>query len=159
MADTAPIDATLAPPRKKSSHYPEPFASRFDGRLKQPLGDLFGLGNIGINRTTLLPGACSALRHWHTVQDEFVYILAGHPTLITDAGETELSPDMCMGFRANEADGHQLVNRTNQAVIYLEMGDRRPGDAAHYPDDDLQATLDSHGTWQFRHKNGAPYDT
>src|SRR3712207_9517630 len=80
--------AAEAPPRTKPSNYPEPFASRMAGREKRPLGDLFGLTNYGVNLTRLEPGAVSALRHAHSKQDEFVYILEGHPTLITDAGET-----------------------------------------------------------------------
>ncbi|MGH7828978.1 MAG: cupin domain-containing protein, partial [Candidatus Binatia bacterium] len=84
----AAVVATEAPPRKNRSKYPEPFVSRVAGREKRPLGDLFGLSNFGVNLTSLSPGAASALRHAHSKQDEFVYILSGHPTLITDSGET-----------------------------------------------------------------------
>ncbi|MGZ3298558.1 MAG: cupin domain-containing protein, partial [Asticcacaulis sp.] len=82
------IAAMDAPMRTKPSNYPEPFFSRMNGREKRPLGDLFGLGNFGVNLTRLKPGGISALRHWHTKQDEFIYILEGRPVLITDAGET-----------------------------------------------------------------------
>jgi uncharacterized cupin superfamily protein len=153
----AAVIAAEVLPRATSSSYPEPFASRVAGRRKQALGDVFGLANFGVNRTTLQPGAMSALRHWHSRQDEFVYILSGHPTLITEAGETTLHPGMCMGFKAGVPDGHHLVNRSTQDVVYLEIGDRLPGDAASYPDDDLQAFTGADGKWQFRHKNGSAY--
>src|SRR5438876_2809561 len=107
------IVATEAAPRTKPSNYPEPFASRMAGREKRPLGDVFGLSNFGVNLTRLIPGACSALRHAHSKQDEFVYILAGHPVLITDQGETPLSPGTCAGFKAGTGNGHHLVNRAD----------------------------------------------
>ena len=88
------------PPRLTPSNYPMEFRDRVTGRHKQPLGDLFGIRNFGVNRTRLSPKAVSALRHAHSRQDEFVFILEGYPTLITDAGATELSPGMCAGFRA-----------------------------------------------------------
>ena len=96
---TRPVAVTAAdaPARTKPSNYPEPFASRMAGRLKHPLGDLFGLTNFGVNLTRLAPQAASALRHAHTRQDEFVYILQGHPTLHTDEGRTLLAPGMCAG--------------------------------------------------------------
>lgn len=148
--------AAEAPLRTKPSNYPEPFASRMQGREKQPLGDLFGLGNFGVNRTRLKPGAISALRHSHSVQDEFIYVLEGQPTLVTDAGETPLRPGMCAGFKAGDGNGHQLINPTDEDVVYLEIGDRTPGDTGHYPDDDLQAVMRD-GRWQFLHKDGRPY--
>lgn len=157
MPATTPVHAPEAPERIKPSNYPEPFASQFAGRQKQALGDLFGLSSFGINRTTLQPGAKSALRHWHAIQDEFIYIISGRPTLVTNAGEIELGPDMCMGFKGGDENGHQLINRSASPVVYLEIGDRSSGDSAQYPDDDLQAVLGSDGRWQFRHKNGDPY--
>src|SRR5437870_7517257 len=93
------IDAAEAPLRIKPTNYPEPFASRMAGREKRPLGDLFGLTNFGVNLTRLAPGAVSALRHAHSRQDEFVYVLAGQPTLVTDVGDLPLQPGMCAGFK------------------------------------------------------------
>ena len=151
------IDATEAQPRSKPSNYPEPFLSRMNGRLKRPLGDVFGLTNFGVNLTKLAPGSQSALRHAHTKQDEFIYILAGTPTLVTDEGETLLHPGMCAGFKAGTGNGHHLVNRAASDVIYLEIGDRTAGDAASYPDDDIQAALDGSAKWVFTHKDGRPY--
>ncbi|HEX4984588.1 MAG TPA: cupin domain-containing protein [Burkholderiales bacterium] len=145
-----------APLRTKPSNYPEPFASRMAGRQKHPLGDLFGLTNFGVNLTKLLPGAVSSLRHAHTKQDEFIYVLQGHPTLHTDEGRTRLSPGMCAGFRAGTGNAHRLINETSEEVVYLEIGDRTPGDEGHYPDDDIQAVL-AGGRWSFRHKDGTPY--
>lgn len=157
MTKPGPVIAANTPPRAKASSYPEPFASRVAGRQKQALGDVFGLRSFGVNRTTLKPGAMSALRHWHSVQDEFIYVLSGHPTLVTDAGATTLHPGMCMGFKGGDPDGHHLLNRSDEDVVYLEIGDRQPGDSGSYPDDDLQAVLGTDGRWQFRHKDGAPY--
>ncbi|MGN6388927.1 MAG: cupin domain-containing protein [Burkholderiaceae bacterium] len=151
------VRAADTPPRRKPSNYPEPFASRMAGREKRPLGDLFGLQNFGVNLTRLPPGAVSALRHAHSRQDEFVYILSGHPVLVTDAGETPLSPGMGAGFRAGSGDAHQLVNRSDTDAVYLEIGDRTPGDTGHYPDDDLQAVLGDDGAWRFARKDGTPY--
>ena len=150
------VVATQVAPRTKLSIYPEPFASQMKGREKRPLGDLFGLSNFGVNLTRLLPDACSALRHAHSKQDEFIYILQGQPVLITDAGEMQLTSGMCAGFKAGTGNGHQLINRTSEEVIYLEVGDRSAGDSAIYPDDDIQAILEE-GKWQFTHKDGTPY--
>jgi uncharacterized cupin superfamily protein len=150
------IVAADAPVKAKRSNYPEPFASRMAGREKHPLGDLFGLSNFGVNLTRLAPGAVSALRHAHTKQDEFVYILQGRPTLHTDEGHTLLAPGMCAGFKAGTGNGHHLVNNTSGEVVYLEVGDRTPGDEGTYPDDDLRAQLVD-GRWVFAHKNGMPY--
>ena len=155
---TRPVAVTAAdvPARTKPSNYPEPFASRMAGRLKHTLGDLFGLTNFGVNLTRLAPQAASALRHAHTRQDEFVYILQGHPTLHTDEGRTLLAPGMCAGFKAGTGNAHRLVNETAEEVVYLEVGDRTPGDEGSYPDDDLTA-LRVEGGWKFCHKDGTPY--
>ena len=153
-----PIAVTAAdvPARSKPSVYPEPFASRMAGREKRQLGDLFGLTNFGVNLTRLAPDAVSALRHAHTKQDEFIYVLQGQPTLHTDEGRTLLSPGMCAGFKAGTGNGHRLINETTEEVVYLEVGDRTPGDEGSYPDDDLKAVL-VEGKWKFVHKDGAPY--
>ena len=150
------VVAAEAPARSKPSNYPQPFASRMAGRRKHPLGDLFGLANFGVNLTRLAPGAVSALRHAHSRQDEFVYILEGTPTLRTDAGATLLAPGMCAGFKAGTGNAHQLVNETTADVLYLEVGDRTPGDQGTYPDDDLMAVARDDG-WHFTHKDGSPY--
>ena len=126
------------------------------GRRKQPLGDLFGLTNFGVNLSRLAPGAVSALRHAHSRQDEFVYVLQGRPTLHTDQGRSRLSPGMCAGFKAGTGNGHRLINETEEEVVYLEIGDRAPGDEGGYPDDDLVA-LRADGGWRFVHKDGSPY--
>lgn len=150
------IDAASAPARTKPSNYPEPFASRMNGREKRPLGDLFGLKTFGVNLTRLRPGAQSALFHRHSRQDEMIFLLEGEATLITDAGETVLGPGMCAGFPAG-GTAHHLVNRSPSDVVYLEMGDRTAGDEASYPNDDLQAALGPDGKWRYTHKDGTPY--
>jgi uncharacterized cupin superfamily protein len=150
------IVAADAPPRSKPSILPAAFASRFVGREKHPLGDLFALTNFGVNLTRLAPGANSAMRHAHTRQDEFVYILQGNPVLVTDAGETQLAAGMCAGFRAGTGNAHKLLNRSTEEVIFLEVGDRSEGDEVSYPDEDLKAThVDQ--VWKFMHKDGRPY--
>jgi uncharacterized cupin superfamily protein len=150
------LEAASAPPRTRPSNYPEPFFSRMAKREKRPLGDLFGLKNFGVNLTRLRPGGESALLHRHSKQDEFVYILEGHPTLVTDRGEVALAPGMCAGFAASGI-AHQLVNGTDRDVVYLEIGDRTPGDDGTYPVDDLKAALGPDGKWQFTHRDGQPY--
>ncbi|MEN9423531.1 MAG: hypothetical protein RL122_914 [Pseudomonadota bacterium] len=151
------INATDIPVRVKPSVYPEPFASRMTGREKRQLGDFFGLNNFGVNLTRLAPGAISALRHSHTKQDEFVYILQGCPTLHTNDGATRLEPGMCAGFPAGADNAANLSNDTDSDVLYLEIGDRMAGDSANYPDDDLQAVQVA-GEWLFTHKDGTPYE-
>jgi len=151
------VTAADVPARSRPSVYPEPFASRMAGRAKRQLGDLFGLTNFGVNLTRLAPNSVSALRHAHTKQDEFVYILQGRPTLHTDEGRTQLSPGMCAGFKAGTGNGHRLINETTEEVVYLEVGDRTPGDEGSYPDDDLKALL-VEGKWKFVHKDGKPYE-
>lgn len=151
------ISAAEAPLRMRPSLYPEPFASKMAGREKRPLGSLFGLSNFGVNHVTLAPGGVSALRHAHATQDEFIYVISGQPTLVTNAGETLLQPGMCAGFKAGDGDAHCLVNQTSEDVVYLEMGDRSPNDQVLYPDDDIEAVLSPDGQWQFNHKDGSPY--
>jgi uncharacterized cupin superfamily protein len=151
------VAASDVPPRAKRTDYPEPFASRVAGRDKQVLGDLFGLENFGVNRTTLKPGAISALRHWHTRQDEFIYVLSGTPTLVVEGTEMLLTPGMCVGFKAGQPDGHHLVNRSSTDVVYLEVGDRSPGDGVTYPDDDIQGVAGPDGQYEFRHKDGSSF--
>lgn len=150
------VNAADAPLRTKPTNYPQPFAARMTGRRKHPLGDLFGLTNFGVNLTRLLPGGESALRHAHTRQDEFVYVLQGRPTLHTDAGRTTLAPGMCAGFKAGTGNAHRLINETREDVVFLEVGDRTAGDEGSYPDDDLRAALVD-GRWNFVHKDGSPY--
>jgi uncharacterized cupin superfamily protein len=142
--------------RAKPSVYPEPFASRMAGRAKRQLGEVFRLSNVGVNLTTLAPGGSSALRHAHTKQDEFVYVISGTATLHTDTGFVQLTPGMCAGFKAGTGDAHRLINQTSEDVVYLEVGDRTPGDEASYPDDDIKAAMVG-GMWVFTHKNGDSY--
>jgi uncharacterized cupin superfamily protein len=132
------------------------FAPRVAGRDKRPLGDYFGLKNYGVNLTRLASRAQSALRHAHSKQDEFIYVLEGKPTLVTDEGRMDLAPGMCAGFPGGTGNAHHLINETSDDVIYLEIGDRTPSEDVTYPDDDLQiATID--GRRQFAHKDGTPY--
>jgi uncharacterized cupin superfamily protein len=146
--------ATLAP--RTHSTYPEPFRSRVLPREKRALGDALGLTKVGVNLTTLGPGKHSALRHFHTREDELVYVLEGEVTLVTDTGEQTLGPGMCAGFPAGVRDGHHLVNRTGAPARYLEISNRDPGDSAEYPDDDLAYAKGPDGRPMFTRKDGSP---
>lgn len=143
--------------RTKPSAYPEPFASRMRGREKRALGEPFALSRFGVNLTRLAPKAMSSLRHAHSEQDEFIYILRGRPVLRTDEGRTQLEPGMCAGFKAGSGNAHHLLNESDEDVEYLEVGDRTPGDGASYPDDDLVAHA-VEGGWLFTHKDGTRYE-
>ena len=143
-------------PETSSTGYPEPYKSRVAGRHRRRLGDHAGLKNFGVNLTRLDPGAESSIRHWHAKQDEFIYVLEGEITLVTDAGRQKLRPGMAAGFAAGKPDGHQLVNETDKPVLYLEIGDRTPGERAVYPDDDLAAHM-ADGKFVFTHKDGSPF--
>ncbi|MEO0377529.1 MAG: cupin domain-containing protein, partial [Cyanobacteria bacterium P01_A01_bin.17] len=132
------------------------FESAVAGRIKQRLGNAAGLKNFGVNLTRLAPGSSSALRHWHSHQDEFIYVLQGPITLVTDEGEQVLTAGMAAGFPAGTEDGHHLINRSNADVVYLEVGDRTAQDRVSYPDSDLIAVQTDLG-WEFSHQDGAPY--
>jgi uncharacterized cupin superfamily protein len=143
-------------PEHSTTGYPEPYKSRVAGRHKRRLGDHAGLKNFGVNLTRLDPGAESSMRHWHTKQDELIYVIEGEVTLVSDAGRQKLKRGMAAGFPAGQADGHQLVNETRKPVLYLEIGDRTPGDGATYSEADLAAKLVD-GKWVFTHRDGSPY--
>ena len=113
--------------RKKKSSYPKVIADMFEGREKRQLGDVFGLKNFGVNLTTLKPGARSALKHAHALQDEFIYVLSGTPTLIIDEASQVLEPGMCAGFPAANGEAHYLINQSQDDVLLLEVGDRTKG--------------------------------
>ena len=141
---------------RRGSGYPEPFRSRMGDRVKRRLGEACGLTRFGVNLVTLGPGGQSALRHWHTLEDEFVYVLSGEVVLITDGGEQVLGPGLCAGYPAGSRDAHHFVNRGRDPAIYLEIGNRTPGDAAFYPDDDLMWGEDEQGQFA-AHKDGRRY--
>lgn len=151
------IIAKDAPDKSIRTLYPEPFASRVQGRRKQPLGDLFGLTNYGVNLLRLMPGAFSSLLHRHGKQDEFVYVLEGNVTLITDGGERELEVGMAAGFAAG-GSAHHLHNRSDAECVLLEVGDRLAGDSVEYPDDDIRAVQRADGSWHFTRKDGTEFE-
>ncbi|GAX41256.1 cupin domain-containing protein [Tolypothrix sp. NIES-4075] len=145
-------------PSRTTTVYPDEFKPLMAGRVKQALGNAAGLKNFGVNLVTLAPGSCSALRHWHTRQDEFIYVIEGEITLITNEGEQILKRGMMAGFPAGEENGHHLVNKSEGMVVYLEIGDRTPGDRGNYPDDDIIAQSTPDG-WMFTHKDGTLYES
>ena len=146
------IDVTTVPERTGSG-YPAPFAANAGARSKLALGDAGGLSDFGVNLTRLPPGAWSSQRHWHSHEDEFVYVLSGELTLITDAGEQRLRADDCAAFPKAVANGHHLVNRGTETAVYLEIGTRCENDSCSYPDIDLH--------WDpqagYTHRDGIPY--
>ena len=143
-------------PDNTSTNYPKPFKHLVSGRIRKRLGNGAGLTNFGVNLVKLEPGSWSSIRHWHSHQDEFIYIIEGEITLVTNDGERVLKSGEMAGFPAGIDDGHHLINHSKQTVIYLEIGDRTPGDVVTYPDTDLVARHSQDG-WIFTKKNGDLY--
>ena len=139
--------------------YPAPFDADCTQREKRRLGDAFGLTQFGVNMTHLSPGQMSAQRHWHSREDEFTMMLEGEAVLVTDTGEQIVRPGMVMGFPAGAGNGHHLVNNSDQAASYLEIGDRIGEDEVFYPDVDLRLVSDGRGGHVFTHRDGKPYRT
>ncbi len=150
------LDPAEVHPRSTSG-YPEPFRSRVLPREKRALGNALGLTKIGVNLTTLPPGKESSMRHFHTHEDELVYVVEGEVMLCTDEGEQLLTPGMCAGFPAGAKNGHQLVNRSGRPARYLEISNRDPGDTAESPDVDLAYGKAPDGSPRFTRKDGTSY--
>lgn len=143
---------------RSSTVYPEPYRSRVLPREKRGLGDALGLTRIGINLTSLAPGKESSMRHWHTEEDEFVYVLEGEVVLRTEGGEQRLGPGMCAGFPAGSTDGHQLINRGNTRAVYLEISNRAPLDTVYYTDPDVDMVWSPpHAREKITRRDGTPY--
>ena len=150
------LDPSQLTPRNTSG-YPEPFRSRVLPREKRALAAALGLSKIGVNLTTLPPGKESSMRHFHTHEDELIFVIEGEVTLRTDQGEQVLTAGMCAGFAAGVRDGHQFVNRSHQPARYLEVSNRDPADEAEYSDDDLACRKAPDGSYVFGRKDGTPY--
>ncbi len=146
------IDLKSVPVRKGSS-YPAPFHEPCATRTRQALGDAAGLSDFGVNLLTLPPGAWSSQRHWHTAEDEFIWVLSGEVVLITDKGEQTLRAGDCAGFAKNVADGHVLINRASAPAVVLEAGSRSSNDVCTYSDIDMKVS-DATG---YTHMDGKPY--
>jgi uncharacterized cupin superfamily protein len=137
------------------SRYPAPFDAPCAARSRQRLGDAAELTDFGVNLLRLAPGVWSSQRHWHTAEDEFLYVLEGEVVLVTDAGEQILKAGDCAGFKAGIADGHHLQNRSQREAVLLEVGSRKAADdEVDYPDIDLRFLK---GRGGFSHKDGKPY--
>jgi uncharacterized cupin superfamily protein len=141
-----------ATPASVGSGYPAPYGEPCASRVRNRLGDAAGLTDFGVNLLRLPPGVWSSQRHWHTAEDEFVYVLEGEVVLVTDAGEETLRPGDCAGFKAGVEDGHHLQNRSEADVVLLEVGSRRAEDAGDYPDIDMRFTPDG-----FTRKDGSAF--
>jgi uncharacterized cupin superfamily protein len=139
----------------RGSSYPAPFDIPCSGRARQRLGDAAGLTDFGVNLMRLAPGAWSSQRHWHSAEDEFIFVLEGEVILVTDDGEEVLRPGDCAGFRAGVKNGHHLQNRGGRDAVVLEVGSRRPeADEGEYPDIDLRFLKGRAG---YARKNGTPF--
>jgi uncharacterized cupin superfamily protein len=150
------IDIDAAPFRRGSG-YPSPFSEACKDRERRQLGDAGGLSQFGVNLLTLPPGTWSSQRHWHSTEDEFVWVLEGELTLITEAGEEILRAGDCAAFKAGEVDGHHLVNRSDKPARALEVGTRDPdADRTVYPDVDMVAEP---GENRFRRRDGRAYES
>src|SRR5215469_13870291 len=155
MGKLRPIAALGVTPIVDAS-YPEPFKARMGSFQCRLLGDAFGLTQFGANLEILAAGAQSALRHWHSLSDEFVFVLEGELVLRTDDGETPVNAGMCVGFKAGTPNGHHFVNRSATEARFLVVGTRAAGDVATYPDDDIMWCQGAAGSY-VAHKDGAPY--
>ncbi|MBS0383392.1 MAG: cupin domain-containing protein [Proteobacteria bacterium] len=143
-------------PRRTGCGYPPPFDQPCRGRARRRLGDAGGLTDFGVNLLELQPGAWSSQRHWHSAEDEFVWVLEGAVTLIDDQGEHVMHAGDCAAFARGDGNGHHLVNRSNAVVRCLEVGSRKPDeDASDYPDVDLR--IGPGGNAGYAHKDGTPY--
>ena len=142
---------------KTGSIYPAPFKAMADARARQALGDAAGLTQFGVNLTRLPPGAATAQRHWHEAEDELVFVVSGELILIEEGGETLLQSGEAAAFKAGQADGHHLVNRSAEDAVVLEVGSRASEERAHYPDVDLVYEKRG-GKIRFTNRAGEPYD-
>lgn len=136
---------------RKGSAYPEPYRQKAKSRLKRRLGDAAGLTDFGVNLVRLPPGEWSSQRHWHSHEDEFIYVLDGALTMITDEGEQVLHPGDCAAFPKGDPNGHHFINRGDGMATYLEVGSRHDADVVEYPDIDMRAVGDS-----YQRKDGTP---
>ena len=153
-----PIVKSSHIPVRIGSGYPPPFDEPCRERRREALSDAGGLTQFGVHRITLPPGAWSSQRHWHSHEDELVYILSGQPTLIDDSGETQLHPGDVTTHKAGVPNGHHMINRTNIPVIYLVVGSRRPEiDSGSYPDVDLQIPANGTAQREYERKDGSKY--
>src|SRR5262245_47782308 len=143
-----------AVPERKGVGYPPPFAAQSADRIRQRLGDAGGLKDFGVNLMRLPPGNWSAQRHWHSHEDEFVYVLDGEVVLVEDDGETILRAGDCAAFAKGSGNGHHLINRSDRTATYLEVGSRHRDDLTTCSDVDM---MSANADGQFRHKDGTPY--
>jgi uncharacterized cupin superfamily protein len=147
------IDASSVPVRTGSG-YPAPFGLPCAARTRRRLGDAGNLHDFGVNLMTLPPGGWSSQRHWHSHEDELVYVLQGELVLVEDAGETELRAGDCAAFPKGTGDGHHLINRSGALAVYLEVGSRNPLDLTTCSDIDMKSY---NADGRFTHKDGRPY--
>ena len=147
------VDLTAVPVRSGSG-YPAPFDAPCAARTRRRLGDAGGLHDFGVNLMTLPPGGWSSQRHWHSDEDELVYVLEGELTLVEDSGETLLRAGDCAAFPKATGNGHHLQNRSSVLAVYLEVGSRHPSDITTCSDINM---MSSNADGRFVRKDGTPY--
>ena len=147
----------LSLPESNASSYPEPYRGANLQRWNRRAGDHAGLTHFGVNLTRIVPGGQSSHRHWHKMQDEFVYVLEGGAVLVTEAGEEVLKAGMCAGFPAGSPNGHQFLNRSTSDALLLVVGDRTATEEVVYPDIDMHGRTDADGRLRFTRKDGTDF--
>ena len=135
-------------------NYPSPFDRPCLDQSTQRLARHAGLTQFGVNLTVIQPGAWSSQRHWHSREDELVWVLEGELTLVTDGGEEVLRAGDCAAFRGGDPDGHHLVNQSGLPAKVLEIGNSDPQDRCVYSDIDMVA---GPGATRYCHRDGTPY--
>ena len=155
--DSGPVLDPLSIEPRTSTVYPHPHDRATEGRAKRSLTQALGLTQFGVNITELAPQSASSLRHWHSHEDEFIYVIEGRPTLVQDGGSVELAPGMTAGFPAGAENGHKLVNNTDEPVVVLEVGTRSDEDEAFYPDIDMRCAPGRYQKAVFTKANGDPW--
>ena len=152
------MPASLHNIASEDQHFaPEPFASEIGPFQRKRLGDFFGLMQMGIHHEIIPPGSKTSLFHWHSKSEEFVYVLSGTITLVTEEGELPMSEGMCIGIQPGTGEGHQLVNLSDASAELFVVGTRPENDQVNYPNHDLMWQQDGEGQWHACHKNGEKY--
>jgi len=153
-----PLDlATLTP--RTGSIYPSPYQEMMQGRSSLRLAEAGGLTQYGVNLVRLEPGAMSSLRHWHHIEDAFVWVTMGECTLVQDGGAWVMRPGDCAAFPAGAPDGHHLVNHSDSPAAFLVVGTKAPQETAVYSDVDMMVTITAgdKAVAEFMYKDGTPW--
>ena len=140
---------------QRGSTYPGKLKEPCMGRSVQRIGHAGGLTQYGVNLVTLDPGSASSLRHYHLEQDEFLMVTQGVCTLIDDDGEHEMRPGDCAAFPAGDANGHHMVNLSDDYASFLVVGTHTKTETGIYSDVDMMVKI-ADGQFDFTRKDGSP---